>query len=154
MTHLDSDHSNGLLEVLDRYAVGAVLSGPQPPGNEMQAQWEQRLQKHNIALVEVSSGYVIELGDGVKLEVLNPHGERPFGDFNNDSLVMRLTYGDVSFLLTADIEQEAEERLVVSDAQLRSTILKVAHHGSNTSTIPRFLDAVNPCHRCSIGGFG
>ena len=144
MTHLDSDHSNGLLEVLDRYAVGAVLSGPQPPDNKMRAQWEQRLHKHSIAPVEVSAGYVIDLGDGVELEVLNPHGERPFGDFNNDSLVMRLTYGDVSFLLTADIEQEAEERLVVSDAQLGSTVLKVAHHGSNTSTIPRFLDTVNP----------
>ena len=53
MTHLDSDHSGGLLEVLARYNAGAVLSGPQPADNEMQAQWEQRLQQHNIAPVEV-----------------------------------------------------------------------------------------------------
>ena len=144
MTHLDSDHSRGLLEALDRYTVGAVLSSPQPPGNEMQAQWEQRLQKHNITPVEVSAGYVIELGDGVELHVLNPARNRLFEDFNNDSIVLRLTYGDVSFLLTADIEEEAEERLSQSGAELHSTVLKVAHHGSNTSTTQRFLDAVSP----------
>ncbi len=144
MTHLDSDHSRGLLNALDRYNVGAVLSGPQPPGNEMQAQWEQRLQKHNITPVEVSAGYVIELGDGVELHILHPTRNRLFEDFNNDSIVMRLTYGDVSFLLTADIEEEAEGRLLPSGSELHSTVLKVAHHGSNTSTTPRFLDAVNP----------
>ena len=144
MTHLDSDHSRGLLEALDRYTVGAVLSGPQLPGNEMQAQWKQHLQKHNITPIEVSAGYVIELGDGVELHVLNPARNRLFEDFNNDSIVLRLTYGDVSFLLTADIEEEAEERISQSRAELHSTVLKVAHHGSNTSTTPRFLDAVSP----------
>ena len=144
ITHLDSDHSGGLLEVLDRYTVGAVLSGPQPPGNEMQAQWEQRLNKHNIEPVEVSAGYVIELDDGVELQVLNPQGGSLFRDSNNDSVVLRLTYGEVSFLLTADIESEAEARLVNSGTELHSTVLKVPHHGSNTSTTQRFLDAVSP----------
>ena len=144
ITHLDSDHSNGLLEVLDRYTAGAVLSGPQPTGNEMQGQWEQRLAKHNIAPVEVRAGYVIELGDGVELQVLNPPRDRLFEDFNNDSVVLRLIYGDVSFLLAADIEGEAEERLVNGGAELSSTVLKVAHHGSKSSTTPRFLEAVSP----------
>ena len=64
MTHLDSDHSNGLLEVLDRYTVGAVLSGPQPLGNEMQAQWDGRLEQHGITPVEARAGHVIHLDDG------------------------------------------------------------------------------------------
>ena len=144
MTHLDSDHSNGLLEVLDRYTVGAVLSGPQPPGNEMRAQWEDRLEQHGIAPVEVSAGYIIELGDGVELQVLNPSRDHLLGDPNNDSVAMRLTYGNVGFLLTADIESEAEQQLVVSGAELRSTVLKMAHHGSKSSTTPRFLNAVSP----------
>ena len=144
MTHLDSDHSNGLLQVLDRYAVGAVLSGPQPPGNAMQAQWQDRLQQYGIVPVEVYAGYVIDLGDGVKLRVLNPAQDSPFGDSNNDSVALRLTYGEVSFLLTADIESEAEERLADSGVELESTVLKAAHHGSSTSTTQRFLDAVGP----------
>ena len=144
MTHLDSDHSNGLLDVLDRYTVGAVLSGPQPPGNEMRAQWEDRLEQHGIAPVEVRAGYVIELDDGVELQALNPPREGLSGDSNNDSIVLRLTYGEVSFLLAADIESGAEERLVDSGVELQSTVLKVAHHGSKTSTTQRFLDAVSP----------
>ena len=144
MTHLDSDHSHGLLEVLDRYEVGAVLAGPQTTGNEMKARWEQRLNQHIITPMEVRQGYVIELGDGVVIQVLNPPQDRLFDNFNNDSMAMRLTYGNVSFLLTADIEREAEERLISSGAELSSTVLKVAHHGSNTSTTQQFLDAVSP----------
>ena len=76
--------------------------------------------------------------------MLNPSQESPFRDSNNDSVVLRLTYGEVSFLLTADIESEAEARLVNSGTELHSTVLKVPHHGSNTSTTQRFLDAVSP----------
>ena len=76
--------------------------------------------------------------------MLNPTQDSLFGDSNNDSLVLRLTYGEVSFLLAADIESEAEERLADSGVELESTVLKVAHHGSRTSTTQRFLDAVHP----------
>ena len=152
MTHLDADHSGGLLEVLDRYAVGAVLSGPLPTDNDMGAQWEQRLRKHNIAPVEVSAGHVIELDDGVTLQVLNPSLERPFSDLNNDSVALRVAYGEVSILLTADMEREAELRLVDSGVNLRSTVLKAGHHGSNTSTTQRFLDAVSPAIAVASAG--
>ncbi len=144
MTHLDSDHSNGLLQVLDRYAVQTVLTGPSPEGGAMQAQWEDRLQRHGITPVEVSAGYRIRLDEGVELQVLNPTIGDIFHDANNDSVVLRLTYGGVSFLMTADIEAEGEERLVSSGAGLQSTVLKAAHHGSNTSTIQPFLNAVGP----------
>ena len=144
VTHLDSDHSNGLLDVLDRYTAGAVLSGPQPPGNEMRAQWDDRLERHGIVPVEVYAGYVIDLGDGVELQALNPPRDGLSGDSNNDSVVLRLTYGEVSFLLAADIESGAEEQLVDSGLELQSTVLKAAHHGSKTSTTQRFLIAVSP----------
>ena len=144
MTHLDADHSNGLLEVLDRYKVGAALAGPYPPGSEMQARWEQRLAQHAITPVEVGDGHSIQLDEDVELEVLNPPPGGLFGDSNNDSVAIRLTYGDVSVLLTADIEEEAERRLISSGAQLSSMVLKVGHHGSNTSTTQPFLDAVEP----------
>lgn len=143
MTHLDSDHSGGLLEVLDRYGVGAVLTGPKPAG-EARVEWDQRLARHGISPTAVHAGYSIELDDGIKLQVLNPRPEGAFGDSNNDSVVLRLVYGDVSVLLTADIEREAEERLEAAGAELRSTVLKVGHHGSNTSTTERFLEAVDP----------
>ena len=144
MTHLDADHSHGLLEVLDRYKVGAALAGPHPLGNEMQARWEQRLVQHAIASVEIREGYAIQLDEDVELEILNPPRGRLMGESNNDSVALRLTYGEVSVLLTADIEEEAERRLTHSGAQLSSLVLKVGHHGSNTSTTQTFLDAVSP----------
>ena len=144
MTHLDSDHSGGLLEVLDRYSVGAVLSGPTTADGPMAVEWEQRLLKHGISEVAVSAGYVIDLGDGVGLMVLNPRPGLLFEDENNNSVAMRLTYGEVSFLLAADMEREAEDRLVESGEELASTVLKVGHHGSRTSTSAKFLGAVNP----------
>ena len=144
MTHLDSDHSHGLLEVLDRYAVGPVLSGPSAGRTEMTAEWEQRLQRHGLTAVDVTAAYAIDLGDGVVARVLNPEAGQYSGDLNNDSVVLRMTYGETSFLLTADIEMEAEERLIQDEAPLASTVLKVGHHGSKTSTSAEFLEAVSP----------
>ena len=144
MTHIDSDHSHGLLEVLDRYDVGGVATGTWPAEGVPDGEWERRLQHQDLAQVEVSEGYRIQLDEDVTLEVLNPPADHPFGDSNNDSVGLRLTYGRVSVLLAADMEEEAERRLVNSRTELAGTVLKVGHHGSNTSSTQQFLDAVNP----------
>ncbi len=65
-------------------------------------------------------------------------------DIDNNSVVLRLSRDRASFLLTADIEQEAESKLIEQRAELASTVLKVAHHGSKTSTTPEFLAVSNP----------
>ena len=65
---------------------------------------------------------------------------------NNESMVLRITFGDRRFLLTGDIEKEAEARLVESKIDLRADVLKVAHHGSKTSSTIEFLERVNPRH--------
>jgi competence protein ComEC len=77
--------------------------------------------------------------------VLHP-GEQTWEGPNDNSVVTRLTYGDVSLLLTGDIEAEVEETLVRApqDAPLQSTVLKLAHHGSCGSSTPAFLDAADP----------
>ena len=144
LTHLDSDHSQGLLAVLDRFAVGAVLTGPNTAESPVRPEWEQTLARKEILPVEVRAGHRIVLEDAVELEVLNPAPGRPLGDTNNDSVAVRLHYGNVSALLTADMEDEAELRLVDSGAEISSTVLKAGHHGSGTSSSQAFLDAVGP----------
>ena len=67
-----------------------------------------------------------------------------YSDTNNNSLVLRLTYGDKSFLFTGDMEREAENDLLDSGVKLSSDVLKVGHHGSSTSTSYRFLYEVSP----------
>lgn len=144
MTHLDSDHSQGLLAVLDRFGVGAVLTGPYTVDSPVRPEWEQALMRNGISPVEVSAGHRITLDDGVVLEVLNPIPGRPLGDTNNDSVAVRLAYGSVSVLVAADMEDEAELRLVGSGTEISSTVLKAGHHGSGTSSAGKFLEAVSP----------
>jgi len=79
--------------------------------------------------------------------VLNPqipHLTDTGSDIDNNGVVLHITMGEVSFLLTADMMWEAELELIAHRANLTSTVLKVAHHGSNTSTTPEFLAVVNP----------
>ena len=147
LTHLDADHGRGLLEVLDRYRVAAVLVGVEYPESAFYPQWRATLDRQRLQVMPVSAGYRILLEEDVTLEVLNPP-PRPFrgspSDRNNNGLVLRLVYGDVSFLLAADIEALAENNLVGSAPVLESVVLKVPHHGSKTSSTVEFLGRVKP----------
>ena len=89
----------------------------------------------------------MDLGDGTVITFLNPPAQPLLGtsdDTDNNGVVVRVSYGDVSFLLSADVRLEAERQLVRQDVRIDSTVLKVAHHGSDTSSGPQFLTAVSP----------
>ena len=147
LTHLDADHSRGLLEVLDRYRVAAVLVGVSDPDSALYPLWRAGMDRNGLAETPVHAGYRVILEPGVALEVLNPP-KKPIGgsaaDQNNNGLVLRLSHDDVSFLLAADIEAPAENYLVRDASLLESEVLKVAHHGSKTSTTAPFLRGVRP----------
>ena len=147
LTHLDADHSRGLLNVLDRYHVASVLVGMEDPDSAMYPQWQASIERGALLKIPVPAGYRVVLEPEVVLEILNPPS-RPIGgsiaDQNNNGLVLRLIYHDVSLLLAADIEMQAESRLALTPYSVKSSVLKVAHHGSRTSTTPTFLHAVDP----------
>ena len=147
ITHMDEDHANGLIEVVDRYEVEAVLIGTADDDAAIGPQWEAALRRKGIEAVQVAAGHLIELEPGITLEVLNPPAT-PFAgtpaDRNNNSVVMRLSYGRITYLLTADIEAPAESRLARNPNRLKSTVLKVGHHGSRSSTTASFLEKVSP----------
>ena len=86
--------------------------------------------------------------DGVKFNVLGPvkviKDQKGNSDFNNNSIVGRLTYGSFSMMFTGDAEQEEEKTILGKGGTLKSDVLKVGHHGSRTSTSPAFLKAVSP----------
>ena len=148
-THLDSDHAGGLIGVLNRYDAGIVMRGPISSESALFHQWESALDQREHRAVQVQAGHRIQLDSGVVMEVVYPPpGKVPSRidrNTNNLSVVVRVTYGEVSFLLTGDVEQDVEQYLVDTlGAGLRSHVLKVAHHGSRSSTSASFLRTVSP----------
>ncbi|MDA0733840.1 MAG: DNA internalization-related competence protein ComEC/Rec2 [Chloroflexi bacterium] len=151
LTHLDADHSRGLLEVMDRYQVEAALVGIQDSTAALYPQWQAVIDRNQASVIKLVAGQRLTLDDGVVLETLHPSASplsgSPSGfssNRNNNALVFRLVYQEISFLFTADIEAEAERQLLQSSSDLDSDVLKVAHHGSKTSTTEAFLAAASP----------
>ncbi len=146
-THPQEDHITGLLEVLRRYRVGQVLVSPVAARSDLQDRWDAALAEDGAPVLQAAAGQRIPLEEGLVLEVLHPPPHPLAGttsDLNNNGVVLRLAYGGLSFLFAADIQQEAEGLLAGRGAALRSTVLKVPHHGSRTSSSPAFLRAVAP----------
>jgi competence protein ComEC len=146
-TQPHADHVTGLVEVLHRYKVRQVLEAEVSYNSSIYQEWCNVVEDKGIEYNIARAGQEIDLGSGIKLEVLNPPEvlfDGTSDDVDNNGLVLRLSWGLVSFLFTADIREEAEFELIGQRANLKSTVLKVAHHGSKTSTTSQFLAAVDP----------
>jgi competence protein ComEC len=146
-TQPQADHITGLVDVLQRYKVKQVLESGVSYNSSIYREWRNLTGEKQIECDNVSAGQEIDLGSGVKIEVLNPPEslwEGTSDDVDNNGIVLRLSWGQVSFLFTADIREDVEFKLIEQRASLRSTVLKVAHHGSKTSTTSQFLAAVDP----------
>ena len=146
-TQPQADHITGLVDVLQRYKVKQALEPGVSYNSSIYEEWLRLVEDKGIEYNIARAGQEIDLGNGIKLEVLNPPAslwEGTDDDVNNNGVVLRLTWNKVSFLFTADIREEAEFELIGQRANLKSTVLKVAHHGSKTSTTSQFLAAVDP----------
>jgi competence protein ComEC len=148
LTHPEKDHLTGILEILKRYKVENILwTGivrEIPEYNE----WLSLLEKEKANIKIARAGQKISCKNCQwKIEVFYPfeslEGEE-FEDSNNTSIVSKLTFGNSSFLFTGDIYKEVEESLTLTPFDLNSKILKVAHHGSKTSSSQKFLEKVSP----------
>ena len=145
LTHPQADHVNGLVDVLDRYDVRRVLAGPGQQQSAGYDAWLAGVKREGLRIETAAQGTSIDLGDGARLEVLGPDAtEAADPEVNNTGAVIRVSWHDVSFLLTADIQAKAERALLDDGIDLHATVLKVPHHGSDTSSTAEFLAAVAP----------
>ena len=147
-THADSDHCNGIEQVAREIPIALALDGALAPQTVTATDYQiakLALKRAKVPIIRARAGQKLDLGSGVLLTVLAPTTpplrESPE---NNNAAVLRLDYGKTNFLFTADIQKEAEERLLERGAALRCTILKVAHHGSKSSTTDAFLRRAAP----------
>ena len=149
LTHQDYDHIGSALDVLKRYDVGVVYDN----GVEHTSKTYENLMAY---LVEEDINYTI-VRDGdkvtspwpeVMIEVVSPPQDLIYSgkkaDVNENSIVLKVTYGSVSYLLTGDAEEKAEEYILSTKADIDADILKAGHHGSSSSSTKSFLAKVTP----------
>lgn len=143
LTHGHRDHLDGLYAVLNDFQVGELWLGREITAPGFRA-LEQEASAHHVPIVRRHRGDAFTWA-GVQGTFLWP-GEEPAAEkaVNNDSLVLRLVFGDIAYLLTGDIERPVERELLARGDALQADFLKVGHHGSKTSTTRGFLDAVAP----------
>lgn len=146
LTHPDKDHFGGLSAVLERYRVSTIVDNQVSKEANDISRFRELSQDEGASLVSVKKGDVLSLPSGAVVEVLAPDSGFFDPSTNNSSIVLRISYQDVSFLLTGDIDSTVESRLVstIPAGRLQSTVLKVAHHGSRSSSSLEFLEQVNP----------
>jgi competence protein ComEC len=147
MTHPDADHSSGLVAVLERYEVGAWLDNGSDEQDAAYLACLDLLERNGVPRHVATDGFRADLGQGLTLEVVHPQAGAvawPGASSNDNSLVQRLNWQQVSFLLTGDLEAAGEASLLQSGHDLAADVLKVAHHGSGGSSTEAFLAAVAP----------
>jgi competence protein ComEC len=143
-THPDADHVSGLVGVFERYRVGRLITDGSVAGESEVYDAVLAAALAETAVHPTIAGEIILIEDGIRLEVLHPGSARNDENRNENSVSMRLTFGEFSYLFTGDAEQQAERQMLQRGQPLQALVLKAGHHGSRTSSTLSFLQAVQP----------
>ena len=156
MTHSDTDHIGGIPSVLERYDVPLVMAS-EISSPTVTHKTVSRLIKQIPNQVTIRSGerIILDRKSGVVIDILFPDQNTENWETNEASAVVLVSYGETKFLQTGDAPIEVEEFLVdLYGDQLRSQVLKLGHHGSNTSSSEKFLETVQPEYAIISAGVG
>ena len=152
ISHFDSDHCNGLIEVIEKINVKNIIVSRQSEESEEYKNILNIIKQKNIKVRIVKEKDKIFIEKDLYMEILNPAEKLEFQDLNNNSIVAKLIYINFSMLFTGDIEKVEENLADKYKNNLKSTVLKVSHHGSKTSSSEEFLKYVKP--RIALIGVG
>ena len=143
ISHYHADHLVGLIELVNKYQVkNIIVTAHQPEEDFLYRIWQEKLREKELTTTIVKAGEVFVLGADLSWQILLADSQHE--DFNENSIVLKLTYGQVDFLFTGDLGEEGEKKLLSLGFDLQAEVLKVGHHGSKYSSTPEFLEAVSP----------
>ena len=146
ITNPDQDHIAGFMDILKIYKVGKIFEPGTLTDSKIYQNLKNEIKKYNIPNILAKRGMKLDIGGGAVIDILFPDRDVSAGKTNDGSIIARLSYGNTSIILTGDATIKTEKIILGKNypEQLRSTILKVGHHGSRTSTSPEFVKAVSP----------
>ncbi|MGI6129478.1 MAG: ComEC/Rec2 family competence protein [bacterium] len=142
-THPHEDHIGGLVNIIKDFPVDKIYMPRVTHTSKTYENLLINIKNAGLKVTPVKPDLAIDLGDGITGKFLSPAGSS-YNGLNNYSAVLKLAFLETSFLFTGDAEAEVEKELLASGYDLSSTVLKVAHHGSDSSSTSDFLQAVSP----------
>ncbi len=147
LSHYDSDHISGMNKLINNFDIKNIAApkteSAYMPDSTAYDELVYAAENKNIKLKKIKITDRIKLND-MDIEVLSPCKE--YGESNEDSAVLRISCGKAKLLFSGDISSKVEEDIIKNNKDISADILKVAHHGSRTSTSEEFLNAVNPSY--------
>ncbi len=142
-THAHTDHIGGLRDIISAYPVGEFVDAAQPHSTATYENLLALIEEKGIAYTAAERGQTIALDPELEILILNPAAE-PIGEVNQDSVVLKVTYNEISYLFVGDAEKPAEESMMEAGLDLDADVLKVGHHASRYGSSAEFLSAVSP----------
>lgn len=144
LTHPDKDHVGGLPAVLQNFSVDMVFEPGVTVDTGVYQAFKDEIEVQSIERHVPFAGSIITLDEGVELEILFPDRDMSTSDPNTASIIARLVYGESEFLFMGDAPKAIERYVLSRAGDIESDVLKVGHHGSDTSTDSAFVARVNP----------
>ncbi|PLX25704.1 hypothetical protein C0580_01855 [Candidatus Parcubacteria bacterium] len=142
ISHYHADHYMAFPEILNKYKVKNILVTSHQPNDSLYTVWQESLSDKNVSSQIVKAGEIFRIDDDLSWRVISADFKHE--DFNDNSLVIRLSYREINFLFMGDLPTSGEERISKFDFDLESEVLKVGHHGSKYSSSDIFLSQVKP----------
>jgi len=152
-THPHEDHIGSLDTVIDTYDIGKIYMPKVTNSTKTFEDVLAAIQNKGLKITTAVGGTNISFSPDTKVELLAPNSSE-YDELNNYSAVIKLTYREISFLFTGDAEDISENEMMAKGYDLKADILKVGHHGSNSSTTEEFLEAVGPTYAVISVGKG
>lgn len=141
-THPHEDHIGGMKEVIGAFEIGKIWDSGYNHGSQMQREMLEEIKRRKIRFGRPRAGFIERIGDA-EIEVIAPKRQisGTNSDANNNSLILKITYGRISFLMMGDVEERGRDS---AGSFPRSVVLKASHHGSRNGTDEKLLSEVKP----------